>query len=268
MEILTDYTEETLTKVIHDSWNSLVYRFNGNNPDTFYKKTPELIIIDNNIRIPMFNRIYHTNLSSENTEQKISEIIKHFDSRKLPFNWQVDPGDKPDDLASRLEKAGLERSEGPGMAVILDDLVEPKMPENFRWEKVDTLEKLREWSYLMCRAYGMPEFGWDVFVGALMNMGLADDLPCYTGYYKEDPVATSTILYSDGVAGLFNVANLPEVRGKGIGSMISYVPFIDAIERGYKIGILHSSKMGYNVYKRLGFEEICKHGTYQWNPTE
>ena len=268
VEILTDYTEETLTKVIHDSWNSLIYQFFGNNPNTLYKETSELKTIDNDIKIPLFNRIYHTNLLPENTEQKISEIIKHFDSRKLPFNWQVDPGDKPDDLASRLEKAGLERSEGPGMAVILEDLVEPKMPENFRWEKVDTLEKIREWSYLMCRAYGFPEFGWDVFVGAVMNVGLADDFPCYTGYYKEDPVATSTILYSDGVAGLFNVANLPEVRGKGIGSMISYVPFIDAIERGYKIGILHSSKMGYNVYKRLGFEEICKHGTYQWNPTE
>ncbi len=75
-------------------------------------------------------------------------------------------------------------------------------------------------------------------------------------------------MYSDGVAGLFNVANLPEVRGKGIGTMISYVPFIDTIERGYKIGILHSSKMGYNVYKRLGFEEICKLVRYQWNPIE
>ena len=53
MEILTDYAEETLTKVIHDSWNSMMYRSFGNNPDTFYKKTPELKIIDNNIKIPM-----------------------------------------------------------------------------------------------------------------------------------------------------------------------------------------------------------------------
>lgn len=162
----------------------------------------------------------------------------------------------------------MERSEGPGMAVILDDLVEPKMPENFRWEKVDTLEKLREWSYLMCRAYGIPEFGWDVFVGALMNMGVLDDFPYYTGYYKKKPVATSAVLYSDGVAGLYDVASLPEVRGKGIGTMISYIPFIDAVERGYKIGILHSTKMGYRVYQRLGFEEICKLVRYQWNPTE
>jgi len=68
------------------------------------------------------------------------------------------------------------------------------------------------------------------------------------------------------VAGLYNVATLPESRGKGIGSSISYVPFIDAKERGYEISILHSTRMGYGVYKQLGFEEICKLIRYQWNP--
>lgn len=245
-----------------------MHKFFGNNPNTLYKETPELTIMNNDTKIAMFNRILFTNLKPENTKQKIGEIVEYFDSKKLPFNWQVDPDDKPENLASKLEEAGLERSETPGMAVILKDLIEPKMPEDFTWNKVDSPEKLREWSYLMCRAYGMPEFGWDLLATATINMGIVDDYPCYTGYYKEKPVATSAVFYSDGVAGLYSVASLPEVRGKGIGSMISYVPFIDAIERGYKIGILHSSPMGYRVYERLGFEEICKLVRYQWNPKE
>ena len=73
MEILTDYTEETLTKVIHDSWNSLIYKFMGNNPNTLYKETSELKTIDKNIKVPMFNRIYNTNLLPENTEQKLPQ---------------------------------------------------------------------------------------------------------------------------------------------------------------------------------------------------
>lgn len=268
VEILSDYSTSTLTKAIHDSWNTIIHKYFSNYPSTYYKETPQLKILDNKINIPMFNRIYHTNLDPEDAEQKISEIIKHFDSRKLRFTWQVDPGDKPDDLASRLEKAGLERSEGPGMAAMLEKLVEPKTPEDFRYERVETTEKLKEYAYLLCRAYGIPEFGWDTFAGATIKYGMVDDLQHYIGYYDEEPVATSTILYSDGVAGLYNVANLPEVRRKGIGSMISYVPFIDAVDKGYKIGILHSSRIGYNVYKRLGFEEICKLVRYQWNPSE
>ena len=147
MGILTEYNEKTLTKVIHDSWNAIMYMFFGTNPLTQYKETTDFTILDSDIKIAMFNRIFYTNLQPETTEQKISEIINYFDSRKLPFNWQVDPEDKPDNLASKLEEAGLERSLTPGMAVMLEDLIEPKMPEDFTWNKVDSPEKLREWSY-------------------------------------------------------------------------------------------------------------------------
>jgi len=69
----------------------------------------------------------------------------------------------------------------------------------------------------------------------------------------------------DGVAGIYNVATLPEARGKRIGSMITAAPLIDARERGYRISILHSTKMGYNVYRRLGYQEICRLIRYEWN---
>jgi len=179
MEILTEYNDETLTKVIHDNWNSAMYKFFGNNnPRTSYKKTSELTILDSNIKISMFNRIVYSNLKPENIEQKISEIIQHFDTRKLPFTWQVDPDDKPEHLSSKLEEAGLQRSETPGMAVMLEDLI---VPVKF-------------------------------MAGSIVDMGAIDDFPCYTGFYKDKPVATSAVFYSEGVAGLYNIANLPEMR--------------------------------------------------------
>ena len=87
MEILTDYNKESLVKIIHNSWNTIMYKFFGNNPNTLYNETPELTIIDNDTQIAMFNRIFYTNLRPENTEQEISEIVDYFDSRKLPFKW-------------------------------------------------------------------------------------------------------------------------------------------------------------------------------------
>ncbi len=33
---------------------------------------------------------------------------------------------------------------------------------------------------------------------------------------------------------------------------------------GYRIGILHSLPMGFNVYRSLGFQEYCKFSTYLW----
>ncbi len=96
---------------------------------------------------------------------------------------------------------------------------------------------------------------------------MVPDLQHYIGYLGEVPVATSAVLYAVGVAGLYNVATLPEARGKGVGALISYAPFVDAKNRGYEFGILHSSRMGYPVYKQLGFEDVCKLIRYEWRPS-
>jgi GNAT superfamily N-acetyltransferase len=112
----------------------------------------------------------------------------------------------------------------------------------------------------------MPETVWDWLAGAWINLGLVDYFHDYIGYLHGEPVATASIMYGDGVAGLYNVATLPEARGKGIEAMISYVPFNDAEKNGYRYGILHASSMGYPVYKRLGFQDICKLIRYTWDP--
>jgi predicted acetyltransferase len=97
-----------------------------------------------------------------------------------------------------------------------------------------------------------------------LGIGIRDDYNAYIGYYEDEPVACSSVLYSDGVAGIHAVACLPKVRGMGIGSYISALPLFEASERGYKISTLLSSKMGVNVYKRLGFELVCNPISYKW----
>ncbi len=68
-----------------------------------------------------------------------------------------------------------------------------------------------------------------------------------------------------GVAGIYNVVTTPETRGQGIGTAMTLAPILEARGIGYRIGVLTSSEMGFGVYRRLGFQEICKSGNYEWS---
>jgi GNAT superfamily N-acetyltransferase len=266
-QIIEEYSKRKLVEATHHSWNSCMLLF-STYPRAEYRPTSRYQLFKSGLKIAMLNRVMHTSLRPVEADQAIGEVKQYYESDRLPFTWQVDPWDKPRDLAKKLEGAGFVREETPGMAVTIDEMVEPVKPDGFSYSRVDSPEKLDAYARLMVKAYGMPEHTWDWFVGGLKHIGVVDGFRSYIGYLDGKPVATSSILYSDGVAGLYNVATLPEARGRGIGGIISYVPFIDASERGYRFGVLHSTRMGYNVYKRIGFEEICKLIRYQWNPAE
>jgi ribosomal protein S18 acetylase RimI-like enzyme len=57
---------------------------------------------------------------------------------------------------------------------------------------------------------------------------------------------------------------IPEAQRQGIGSLMTAVPLREARSMGYRIGVLQSTKMGLNVYRRLGFQEYCTISIYLW----
>jgi ribosomal protein S18 acetylase RimI-like enzyme len=263
--ILLKYSEEACIKAVHDSWNTC-FLILAESPQYENARTRHLTTISSGVAIPMFNRAMFSRLSSTNVDEKIQETIAYFESRGLPFTWQVDPTDTPADLSEHLEKHGLTLSSGPGMALALSELNIPETQNELAFERVRTRELYEVYARLLAKAYGMPEFAWEDLVQIMLSVGLRDDFHHYLGYLEGQPVATAAVLYSDGVAGIYNIATLPEARGRRMGSMITAAPLIDACERGYKVSILHSTQMGYNMYKRLGYEEVCRKVGYVWNP--
>lgn len=92
------------------------------------------------------------------------------------------------------------------------------------------------------------------------------DLHYYLGKLDGEPVATSLLFLGGGVAGIYNVATLPEARRQGIGSALTMIPLLEARRQGYRIGILQTTPTGLNLYRRLGFREYCLFSAYFWSP--
>jgi GNAT superfamily N-acetyltransferase len=72
------------------------------------------------------------------------------------------------------------------------------------------------------------------------------------------PVGACSMFVNDSVAGFYDVGVLEKERNRGIGSAMMAHALHVARERGATQAVLLSSGMGYGLYRRAGFREVCK----------
>lgn len=199
--------------------------------------------------------------------EHIHETIDFFQSKaRKSFCWWLAPGLEESGWGHRLQRRGFSLETGsPGMAMALNmvpDVV--PVPEGYRIQQVEDQQTMKIWLKIFLQAYGFPP-DWEAPIWDFMLPSLSHpDGSSYMAFVNSQPVAVSTVLYRAGVAGVFNVATLKEWRGKGLGAAVTLEPLRDARAKGYQVGTLQSSDMGFKVYQRLGFKEVCRMSHYYW----
>ena len=130
-------------------------------------------------------------------------------------------------------------------------------------------EQLKIWLRVMTVGSEIPEEGLNLLLDVVAKRGMQEDptIHYYLGMLDDRPVATSLLYFGGGVAGIYNVATLPEVRRQGIGRALTVAPLLHARTLGYRIGVLQASPLGLNLYRRLGFREYCMFQVY-FSPEE
>ncbi len=173
------------------------------------------------------------------------------------FVMRVRVGFDPD-TQQVMQELGLQKADQlPGM--VLSPVAEIPAPPNdltiVDWD-VGSLPTHNE---IIAASFGMPlQLADDLMTPALLNTRLHG----YIGYIDGQPVGTSALVASDGVAGVYNVATLPEYRGRGIGEAMTWHAVRKGVEAGCVIGSLQASAMGQPVYARMGFRTIAPYESY------
>jgi ribosomal protein S18 acetylase RimI-like enzyme len=225
---------------------------------------PDMLRYTTGVPFPLMNGILRARLDAD--DAAVSDALQPFRSRGLPMMWWTGPSTMPVDLPERLQRVGLVQAEqAPGMALDLEELDERsvRVPD-LEIEFVASSDDCSVFAEVLAAGFEMPDFVSQTLTRILADVGMGPKGPAcsFLGRLNGKPAATSTLALVGGIAGIYNVATLPDARGHGIGTAMTLAPLRHARDIGYRIAILHSSQMGFNVYHRLGFREYCKIGQY------
>jgi len=263
-----DLSEPALRKTIEENlWAFHPYFLKW--PRSEGQTSPRLMWSITDIPFPMFNNILGARLKVEDADKEIEAAIARGRARHVPLLWFTGPSTTPADLGLSLIAHGFTRDEdSPGMAADLFKLPETAPTvSGLTITAVTDLKSMQTWCDTAVAGYGMPEIAGPAFLDWFSSFPLSHREPLrhYIGWWNGRAAAVSSLLLAAGAAGIYNVATLPEFRGKGIGSAMTLTPLLAARAEGYRIGVLQSSSQGLSVYRKLGFKEYCSIGSYIWS---
>lgn len=210
------------------------------------------------------NGVVGIDLDPGTAEERIAEVRDWFAGRGVPWRWLVGPTTRPLDLGERLVRAGFELvSDGAGMALDLAGFEPEPLPASVEIETVDDLAGLDAWGELQRRALTLDDGRMRAWRDA-HDRALSADVPLRDWIARLDgvPVAAAALFDSAGVAGIYNVATVPEARNRGIGRFITAAALAEGVARGHRVAVLGASEMGYPVYRRLRFREVSRLRSY------
>lgn len=218
------------------------------------------------------NGILRTHLKDIEPEAfaaRIKAVMHYFREKGVDsIGWSVGQDCQPANMALFLEQQGFRKlpDENVGMALDIEAIqAEGADVEGLEIREIEDLEGLKILRQLEIEGFGSSEElaqnYYEMYTGVGFGRGTAWRHFC--GRYQGQAVASASLLFHAGVAGIYGVATLPEMRRQGIACQLVIHAVEQARQEGYRIAILSPTEMSERIYRRLGFQEytVIRHYT-------
>ena len=149
------------------------------------------------------------------------------------------------------------------MARLLADLPDEAPPAGVALERVSDTGTFREVSRVVVEGFEAPS----ELVPAIERFGAlgfdpANPQRTFLARLDGRPVGTALSVRAGEVLGIFNVATIPDARGRGVGRAVTLAALRDGAAAGCTMAVLQSSDMGHSVYQRIGFRDFATYRLY------
>ena len=183
-----------------------------------------------------------------------------------PFMWWLTPSTRTPELEASLRERGLVALDvDRGMHVDLTDLtvLDEAPPHGVTVEVAgdDDLPACLPATVLaMLDGFEMPRDLSDSFHHLLTSLPATYEqrLVHVLARVDGEPAGAGSVVVSDGVAGLYNIAAPPLARGRGVGRAVTLELMRLGAQHGCGSSILHATAIGLLVYQKLGYEAVCE----------
>jgi len=183
-----------------------------------------------------------------------ARVERYFGERKLPFQISFRSADEAA-CSAPLEAIGWrpKREPIPGMTLDLRGAL-PVPATSLEVETVRTEEQLVGFREVAFRAFGYPVAGAHLFLN--QRLLALPQVALFAGRLDRTIVATSMLIATSGVAGIYWVATGEVHRSRGFGEALTWAAAAAGRERGCAVASLQASKLGRPVYERMGFAHV------------
>lgn len=265
--MIGEFSVGKLVPAIEDTYYELLAVLQTGIPGGFWRREPDMIFYCSGFRVPMLNGILGPRFNADNASARIESAMAHFKRTQVPMRWLLGPSSSPPNLGEILSRRGLKEGWAiPGMVLDLKTITHEPLPAGVDIQEATDTESLRTCGNTLAEGF---EFRGEVAKGvsdAVMSYGISPTRRWFLGLQDGGAVSVSLVILHDMFAGIYCVATVPEARGKGLGYLITREPLFLAKSKGYDLAVLEASSMGFPVYKRIGFEQICEFRTFVWSP--
>jgi N-acetylglutamate synthase len=180
----------------------------------------------------------------------IEQALAYFESRSP--RWRlVCPSTLQPLMVEPCRGEGL--SPGPSAPVmVLTSDHRQAPPEEFDCRQVDDMSALETFQKTFSLANQLPDTGFWLSK-ALLD---APEWDLFVGFLDGNPVSTGFGFTSDGITGVWGIATLPQYRGRGMGTAITWAVVYSGGEKGADAAYLWATEMGFSVYQKMGFRHV------------